>query len=268
MDEIPDDVIRAAGQIGEEIAEEVVRVARLHDRPLNPEVTNYQTVERIARRIDDFDPELASNETAQVLFLDLTSLFAPYVGRFLNLIRPPDGSMPERLPLLRRRDDRLIPIDTANERSAKAIVAWARAIRGDSEPDSDLDAATKGGLPAWDRLAKTLPFGDVRPVPEAARNFFSLFTVSYWLGRRSVAKTGQVTVHFTVDCSQHGYQLEYWPQFLFTPTAFGGSLTRPVSATVPINHYHFHGWLNNVLKPDGGLYPADANNTRARLRAF
>lgn len=279
MDEIPDDIIRDAGVIGEEIAEEVVRSAQDRDQPVDLEITSLETIEQVTRRIDALDPELDAAETVGGPFPDLSILFSHYVGRFQSLISRQDGEMPERLPLLRIGQDPLlrevqvhlddvVSIDFANERSTKAIVARARSVQDDPAAAPDLDMATKGDPRVWDALAETVPFLEMRPVPEAARNFFSLFTVSYWMGRRSVAKTGQSTVHFTVDCSQHGYQLEYWPQFLFTPTVFGGKLTRPVSATIPINHYHFQGWLNNAITPDGGLYPADANNTHAMLRAF
>lgn len=270
MDEIPDDIIKAAGELSEELSEDVISSASFGDLAADLEVEGSRTVDRLASKIDLRDPELARQELIRGPFPDLATMFAPYVARFVNLLRPDGGAVPQQLPMLRVSSDgieQLVPIDTANERAAQAVIARNRVTRiyGSPTPDSEAGNVDPEG---WDQIAETVPFVDMRPVSEAGRAFFNLFTISFWMGRRSAARTGQSMVNFTVDCSNHGYQLEYWPQFLFTPTVFGGNLTRPVSMLVPINHYHFQGWLNNVVTPDGGLYPADPTNTLVTLKAF
>lgn len=127
----------------------------------------------------------------------------------------------------------------------------------------------RGDVYRWRRIAARAPFVRLRPRQEAATTFFRLFTFNFWSARRSINSSGgPATVNFTVDCKNSGYQLEYWPQFLYSPTVFGAKLTRPVSAVIPINHYHFQGWIGGAVTPDGGLYVADPNNNAAMLRAF
>lgn len=279
MDEIPDDIIQGAVELGKEVAEEVVASVREGILPVDPEEEGRRTVDRLTGKIDKQDPKLAREAPVRSLSPDLAMMFATYVTRFVSLLRSDGGALNQQIPLYKfdgadgaqnfggEVGERLVPIDTRNARSKRAIMALAKARRVDGFNAPDLGLAYTYAE-EWDDIAKSVDFVDMCPAPEASRTFFQLFTISYWMGRRSVARTGQSTVNFTVDCFSHGYQLEYWPQFLFTPTVFGATLTRPVSMAVPINYYHFQGWLNNAVTPDGGLYPANANNTLATLRAF
>ena len=162
-----------------------------------------------------------------------------------------------------------VPIDAENQRAAITIVAFMRGRlpRLDLGIGGELDEPW--GAPQWRRIAEEAPFVTLRSDRVAATAFFRLFTLNFWTARRSINRSGgPATVYFTVDCKNHGYQLEYWPRFLFSPKVFGPNLTRPVSATIPVNQYRFQGWINNTVTPDGGLYMADANNKAVTLRAF
>src|SRR6516164_1652826 len=42
-----------------------------------------------------------------------------------------------------------------------------------------------------------------------------------------------------------GYQVEYYPQYRYSPVVFGSTLTNPeVQGRIKVGHYHFQGWHN------------------------
>ncbi len=273
MADTPEEMTQESLSIGDKIADIVIRdvdYARSYGR--EPEYTAEHVVDNIADRIDSSDRELEIARVRNYADRELGTLLVPFVDRFLKLVRREDFRQIENLPLLRvgANDLRLeVPIDAGNQRATVSIVARMRAILSDPELRRTSELDERGGAYQWRRIAELAPFVELRPHREAATNFFSLFTLSFWSARRSINSSGgPATVNFTVDCATYGYQLEYWPQFLFSPIVFGAKLTRPVSAVIPVNHYHFQGWIGGTVTPDGGLYVADPNNTATTLRAF
>ena len=105
----------------------------------------------------------------------------------------------------------------------------------------------------------------------ASRGFLTLFADSLRTAVRWWSTPSSSTLQanpFTVY-SGNGYQLDYFPQFQYSPVAFaGGKKSSPVTDHVPSNHYKFEGWLNNTVTRDSGTYFAGPASHSAHLRSF
>ena len=202
---------------------------------------------------------------------EVEAAFQGHVSSFLDLYRHPEFAE-AGLPVIRAGENGFgapIPVDLANDRSLASVDALLRQAEGRSDPDRRPASRRAWDPRFWAGLPDAGLTAGLGPRRQVARDFFGLLTASLWGARKSVASGGASMVNFTVDCTNHGYQLDYWPQFQFSPVAFGGGRpTRPVTATIPVNHYHFQGWINGAVTQDGGLYAADQFNTAAWLRAF
>ncbi len=273
MGETRYEIIQASRSIGAQIAAIVtgdVDYARSYGEESANEAE--RLVDSIADRIEDSDPELKFDPVSGDADRELGKLLSPFVDRFLKVFRREDFRQIHNLPLLLVGPNALhltVPIDAGNHRATNSIAAMIRARSSNPGLDRSFEFDEREDADQWQTIARLAPFVELRPHEEAATNFFSLFTLSFWFARRSInSSRSPATINFTVDCATNGYQLEYWPQFLFSPMVFGAKLTRPVSAVIPVNYYHFLGWIRGTVKPDGGLYVADPNNTAAMLRAF
>jgi hypothetical protein len=189
----------------------------------------------------------------------LTSLWLPYAVRFMEAYYEL-GAL-DVFPVLRglQNDFQLpIAVDYKSSRAMQSIF-YTYILRGKEYQSHDFRAP----------IAVTPLSIDYAPRPFALESFVTLFVHGFrWLRSTVSSSRSPSHVNFTVDCTNYGYQLEYFPQFFYSPTVFGGTLTRPVTASIPVNHYHFQGWKNSVLTQDTGLYRADSSSTAATLRAF
>lgn len=265
MDSMPREFIKDSRLIGDHIGNVVTRDAeRFGDRGSGFDAS--EIIDTIAHQIDRRDARFESSRPEREAAETLASLLAPYVASFMELLRREDFQKLGALPQLQLTPSSMVPIDATNSRATDSIVATLRQ-EGPYLPRSS-EFGAKDSAETWQRLGQLASLVELDSLSVVSRNFFRLFTSSFWSARRTLGRGSAAAIHFTVDCMNHGYQLEYWPQFFFSPTVFGGSLTRPVKATIPVNHYHFQGWKNGNVTRDGGLYLADANNTTAFLRAF
>lgn len=74
--------------------------------------------------------------------------------------------------------------------------------------------------------------------------------------------------NFTVHCG-HGYQLDWYHQFNYSPVVFGcGAMSSPVVGALNTGNYCFQGWKNNIMTLDSGVYFAGPNSNVATLRSF
>lgn len=103
---------------------------------------------------------------------------------------------------------------------------------------------------------------------EATIQFMTLFTDSLRAAVRSFATSNRSNFIFEVRSNLRGYQLEYYPQYNYSPVVFGSTLTTPVYGTPQTGHYKFQGWHNNQLTIDTGVYLASPTNTVVTLRDF
>ncbi|GGF61455.1 hypothetical protein GCM10007301_21510 [Azorhizobium oxalatiphilum] len=266
---LDDRLIESAYAIGEQIGDLIADAAE-RSTEFAHQPSGRRVVEAIATAITERDEELRRDTAADY---EIGILLAPYVMRFLQVLHRDDFRRLDGLPELRVGPDRgvpgdLVPIDAGNRRALESIMAVAQSDARRPAGGRAIGGEEHVGAEQWQEAARAVGFVEMQPHRTVARNFFSLFTVSFWSARKSVSQSGVATINFTVDCASHGYQLEYWPRFLYSPVVFGGCLTRPVSAHIPVNHYRFQGWIGGHVTPDGGLYQADASHTNATLRAF
>lgn len=81
--------------------------------------------------------------------------------------------------------------------------------------------------------------------------------------------TASTNTAFTVHSANSGYQLDYFPQYRYTPTVFGGAkLSTPVSQTIANGHYCFEGRHGGTTTRDPGLHYAGPGSTSSRTTAF
>ncbi len=100
----------------------------------------------------------------------------------------------------------------------------------------------------------------------AINGFLQLYIESI----RTIGKVGppdHENQQFTVHTHNHGYQLEYFPQYLYSPVVFGNVLSTPVSSRLATGHYCFQGWRNGTLIRDSGVYYAEPGRS-THLRDF
>ena len=103
---------------------------------------------------------------------------------------------------------------------------------------------------------------------QATKGFFELFIDSMQALRRAINGGYFSSVSFTVNANNRGYQVEYYPQYNYSPVVFGSTVTTPVVGTLQVGHYRFQGWKDGVVTPDRGLYFAGPASTSAQLRDF
>lgn len=232
----------------------------------NPELGARETVGNIAMYVGH---QSRSSEEPVDFDWDLRRAYEAYAFRFLkDLQRRPRWA---DVPVLMTEANEFgepVPIDESNERGRRSLAALARR-RLSEAPDRGTIQNFADRIGGWRRMQRLgAPIGFQR-LERAVETFFGLLTASMWRAGQSFASSrGGSSVTYTVDCANYGYQLEFWPQFYFSPTVFGGNLTRPVTANVTPNHYHFQGWMNGVVVQDGGVHVASAKNTKTILRAF
>jgi hypothetical protein len=235
-------MIRASRRIGNDIGEDVLHLGEYRGSDRGG-FSVAKILSAVTRRIDEVDSEVHKRSGARDA--ELGKLIGNQMEPFLRLLGSGESAHGDRLTAFREQGDanNIVPVDVFNPRALASIDAMARN-------------------------AKDAPTIEVLPRRDVAQGFFGLFTLNFWAARRSVGLGGRAKILYTVDSQASGYQLEYWPQFLYSPVVFGASLTRPVSATIPVNHYRFQGWINNNVTRDTGLYFANAANPNTVLRAF
>jgi hypothetical protein len=157
---------------------------------------------------------------------------------------PPPADQPETWrewqPLVRRliEDKKAEPVDRekAYEGTISLFVDTLRALARDSAGRGSPAAALAGG-------------GTGGTTPPTA--------------------TASTTTAFTVHSANSGYQLDYFPQYRYTPTVFGGAtLSTPVSQTIANGHYCFEGRKGGTTTRDPGVHYAGPGSTATRTTAF
>jgi hypothetical protein len=98
--------------------------------------------------------------------------------------------------------------------------------------------------------------------------FLTLFVDTLAAVARIFRAGGSTTVHFTVDSMNFGYQLEYYPQYRYSPKVFGSNLSRPVSAQLPTGPYYFQGRKTGLVIKDPPVHFAGPSNTSTVTAAF
>lgn len=128
----------------------------------------------------------------------------------------------------------------------------------------------KMGVLLGQPLLGGLDFRSVKllPLREACTGFMTLFSDSLRSAVRIFRAQNTSYVRYTVHSTGSGYQLEYWPQYKYSPIVFGNGLTTPLDHTVKIGYYHFQGWRNGNVIRDGGVYFASPQNISTHLRDF
>jgi hypothetical protein len=101
---------------------------------------------------------------------------------------------------------------------------------------------------------------------QALTGFMTLIADNLHAAAKAFANSGTSYLTYTVHANNSGYQLEYYPQYLFSPVVFGSTVTTPVSQRIKIGHYHFQGWRHNQLVQDSNLYFAAPGSTLAHLK--
>ena len=155
-------------------------------------------------------------------------------------------------------------IDILNPRALKALSDLASAGGGDQDSQSPprfsrawLRSLQNRGTPV--RLAQR---------NEAATSFLTMFVDTLRSVARSTSRGAPVGANFTVNSLTSGYVLESWPQFNFSPTAFGSGPTSPVSDYLTSGHYRFHGRKNGQLIQDPGVHYAGPTRLSTTMSAF
>lgn len=223
----------------------------------------------IAGSVQASDDELGPSYEPEDSALEIDGLYAPYIHAFLRVLEQFAADGEASVPVIRGFENWLgspLTVDIWNPEAIRTILLLLAGSR-DGGPDflgrsEVLDPAFRG------RTARRAPFLDLRSTHDAARDFFSLFTASYWKGRLSRARHGSSHIKFTVFCRNSGYQLRCHPQFFYSPVVWGGNLTTPVRGLLALNDYHFQGALGTSIICDFGLYPVNSASTRATLTAF
>jgi len=110
---------------------------------------------------------------------------------------------------------------------------------------------------------------EVRKPQDALVGFMTLFTDSVTVAALAAASSGGTTyVNYRVTSQNSGYQLEYYPQYNFSPVVFGSTLTYPVTANIKSGHYYFQGWSGGILHTESRVHFAGKNNTSTVIQAF
>lgn len=255
-----DEILERTRRLGE-------RASRLLDDGIAPvgERGAAQIIEDIVHFIERESLRGASDH----VYLDprLRGAYEDYAIAYMAVLkRFPNGE----LPVLRTEANeygRPIPIDVANRRAGDTAEALARqSSSGRADPDGRaIDRLT---LDHWTGLARRgAPVG-TQDWRAATTTFFGLLSANLWRAMLTQSHSPTNLVSYTVDCSNHGYVLDYWPQFFFSPKQFGATTTRPVTHSLNPNHYRFQGWLNGQVTQDPGVHQAGPNHPNTILRAF
>lgn len=199
---------------------------------------------------------------------DLRMTHEAYARSFMEVVkrRFPGGVVP--VLLLESNEYRQpVPIDIYNPRAVEGVEALSRRFRKQSRREF----SPKEGqfFTYWTHLVDTDAPVSVEPWDAAAKTFFGLLAANLW--RAGISLWGKPTtslITYTVDCINHGYVLDCWPQFYYSPKRFGSAKTHPVTAGIKPNHYKFQGWINGGVTVDPGVHPANASQTSTILGAF
>ena len=153
--------------------------------------------------------------------------------------------------------------DMFNPRARKALSAMDQATAPGENVEARVDLQTWANqLP--DRYS-TVAFRDEK---KAFAAFGTLFAANLLATLRALVSSTPAYVPVTVTCRKHGYQLESYPQYNFSPVVFGSNLTWPVTDTLKSGHYHFQGWFNNTVTPGGGVHQVGPGKQSVQLRGF
>jgi hypothetical protein len=109
---------------------------------------------------------------------------------------------------------------------------------------------------------------EIRDYRAASTGFMILFTDSVQANVRAAGSTGTTHVNYTVNSQNKGYQLEYYPQYNYSPVVFGTTLTYPVTDYIKTGHHYFQAWHHNTLYTDSRARFAGTNNTSTTIQAF
>lgn len=197
----------------------------------------------------------------------LRGAYEDYAITFMAVLkRFPNGEVPV-LKTQANEYREAIPIDAANRRAGETAEALARQSSSEA-PVQDLPNSSRFTLEYWNALARDgAPVG-TQDWRTATTTFFGLLSANLWRAMLGHAHRTSNHISYTVDCTNHGYVLDYWPQFFFSPKQFGAKATRPVTHALKPNHYRFQGWLNGQVTQDPGVHQAGPSHTQTTLRAF
>ncbi len=123
----------------------------------------------------------------------------------------------------------------------------------------------------WRRTLKEfLPrLGSVKYVDkqEAARGFLTAFVDSVRAMFQGYMASKQTNTLFTVH-SGHGYQIQVYETWRYSPIVFGATKSSPVSGMLQTGYYKFQGLQSGVLTRDQGVYLAAPHSITATLGDF
>lgn len=157
-----------------------------------------------------------------------------------------------------------VPLDLRNPYSVSA----AHKLHSD-RPEETFPLGAYRSPEAWRRIADRSTTIELRPAREVAATFFGLLAMSVSEALSGLLQRHSRHIKFTVDSQNSGYQLQYWPQYYFSPQVFGGNLTRPVTAHVARNVYCFMGTnRKGRVVYDQAAHRCDDKNTSTVIVAF
>jgi hypothetical protein len=85
---------------------------------------------------------------------------------------------------------------------------------------------------------------------EATESFLTLFSDALRISATAPSSVTSQQV-YTANCNLKGWILESWPQFNYSPTRFGNTVTWPVTDTIPTSgNYMFQGLKGTSIRQD------------------
>lgn len=158
-------------------------------------------------------------------------------------------------------------VDVFNERARRALSNWGRRA-----PDyrDDEPAEPPPAPPLTSEWSDNVERG---PAPvrlaseqEATASFLTLFSDALRISATSSSSVTPLQV-YTVNCNLKGWILESWPQFNYSPTRFGNTVTWPVTDTILTSgNYMFQGLKGASVRQDSTPHYLGPSRTKTLVK--
>lgn len=207
-----------------------------------------------------------SERGARFLSANLRRFFAAEFGKIRRIYRGGERGTVLMLKGLRNGFELDLIVDIFNEDARRALEFIAQGDRSSEDERGGERPAPPYSI-GWARaLADRGAPVEVVAARAASFSFLTLMTDMLRLvagsgGASGAGPTGGGLI-FTAHCNRHGWILDCWPQYNYSPVRFGSVPTWPVLGSLPTSgNYYFQGLQGAIVRQDGTLHYASMSNS-------